>query len=1177
MKYIRSALLAFSSAAFLAIASAQPSVTPDLAVMNLDDLGVYAVGYAYRGQPEQAFPLGWSGFFEDRTGIACEPFGTQNGERAFLLHCPWRNGTGITYQQFVFSLPAQATRILLQGATAMRSQNVTNSDGVTFRLYANGAKLFDYHQTNDVWRQFEFDFTALRGTNLTVRFEVDPGPNNDASFDYSLWGNRQLVLEGYTPAILSRPPPPSLALSNVWSGLTADVAPAGGFAGSSTVSLSNSVAHFSYTGPDGTLEYQWTAPQSANDGLFGALQLKAQMTGDTPVVVPLANSAALSWSQAASPVASGWVQTNLGYTLWRTFSLGSTSATVRITGQMVGKSLTLSVSCDQPLVTALNIGAWGPVVRRRQLVTPYYTGAAYYFSQEGLFVNALLDWTASSAASHNGTKASYDPLTDGTRVSLRERAIFTAAWHLAEVLPNAPNPPSPWRDFLANKIVLDIWGGTFANIAGTLTNLAGYGITNCVALIHDWQRSGYDNALPMHYPANASYGGDPGMSNLVATGTRLGIRCALHENYVDYYPNYDFYSTNDIALDSAGNLQLAWYNPGTHIQSFAVKPNAILRLAATQSPEIHRRYATQANYLDVHSAVPPWFHVDMHAGETGAGQFQRVWDIHRQLWAYERDTHTGPVFGEGNNHWYWSGCLDGVEAQFGSGWPGNGGFTAPLAVDFDLLKAHPLQFNHGMGYYSRWWPTDSYQTNWAGGPAPMVVLDRYRMQEVAYGHAGFLDGSVYANLPLAWLEHHLLSPVMARYGTARPLEILYETNGAWLNATAAAKLDSADAWNRVRVRYENGLTVTANAGSNAFATGQWLLPDLGWVAEGAGVTAGTTLRGVVVADFADTGTNLFLNARAAADWNLSSYRRVRPSVAAFQQTGARSFRATYRWDVQDLLAKNYSCFVHFCANGVIRTQQDHAVSPPTSQWQLGQAISDGPWNISFPTGLSDGDYDWLIGLWDAAGDGSRVTLQGLDDGTLRIRLGVLRLANAGAQVTFTAETNSPVVDPAAWYGQHLNTSNSVVDFGEAQTDGSVWLRRTGNVWLLKTWPRSRNFTLELSASRFAPPAKVQCTGGTASEVAPVPAGTRWRLPLNGASEYRWTNAPPRLSVLRTNAAVIVSWPAPADGFQLEAAGDLAPPTTWNPVTNPVLSDSGQLSVVLPAIGPRQFHWLKLSQ
>ena len=1172
MKSIRQVVLTLCAVVSVVSVVGQPVITPDLPVMNLDELGVYAVGYVYRGQPEQQFPLGWSEFFEDRTGVACEPFGTQNGERAFLLHCPWRNGTGIAFQQFAFSLPAQASRIVLRGATAMRSQNVTNSDGVTFRLYANGSKLFDYHQTNDVWRAFEFDFTSLRGSNLTVRFEVDPGPNNNASFDYSLWGNRELALEGYTPAPVVRPFPPALALSNLWSGQTSEVTPQGGFAGTSAVSLSNNFVRFRYTGTDGVLEYLWQPPQSANDALFGTLTLNAQMAGDTPVAVPLANSATLAWSQPATPVASGWVQTNLGYTLWRTYTVGSTSATVRVTGQLLGKSLALAVTCDQPLATALDIGAWGPVVRRRQLPLPYYPGAAYSFVQEGLFVNALLDWTGSAASSLNGSKASYDALTDGTRVLLRERAIFTAAWHLAEVLPNPPNPPSPWRDFLANKIVLDIWGGTFTNIANNLVKLAGYGITNCVALIHDWQRSGYDNALPMHYPANASYGGDPGMSKLVATGTSLGIRCALHENYVDYYPNYDFYNTNDIVLDSAGSLQLAWYNPGTHIQSFAVKPNAILPLAATQSPEIHRRYATRANYLDVHSAVPPWFHVDDRAVEAGAGQFGRVWDIHRQLWAYERGTHTGPVFGEGNSHWYWSGCLDGVEAQFGSGWPGNGGFTAPLAVDFDLLKIHPLQFNHGMGYYSRWWPTESYQTNW-GGTAPMVVLDRYRVQEVAYGHAGFLDSSVYANVPLAWLEHHLLSPTMARYASVRPLSILYETNGAWIDATAAARLDSAALWNRVQVQYENGLVVTANGSSNTLATGSWLLPEFGWVAQGAGLTAGTTVRDGAIADFADTGDTLFLNARSAIDWNLSSYRRVHPSVAAFRQTGTRAFQATYRWDVQDPLAKDYACFVHFCANGVIRAQQDHSVSPPTSRWLVGQVISDGPWNVTLPSSLSDGDYDWLIGLFDAAGDGSRVPLQGLDDGSLRIRLGTLRLTNAGSVVTFTSETNLPAFDPGPWYGQHLNSSNAVVDFGDARTDGSIWLHHQGNVWVLKTWPRERNFTLEFNGVRFGQPAKVQCTGGTSSEVSPVAVGTRWRLPLNGAAEYRWTIPPPRLSIVRTNEAVLVSWPVPADGFRLEAAPDLWASPAWQPVTNPVQSNGGYWCVTLPALSPKQFHRL----
>ena len=88
MKPIRLALAAWSAAALVTAATAQPAVTPDAPVMNLDELGVYAVGYAYRGQPEQQFPVGWSDFFEERTGVACEPFGTQNGERAFLLHSP---------------------------------------------------------------------------------------------------------------------------------------------------------------------------------------------------------------------------------------------------------------------------------------------------------------------------------------------------------------------------------------------------------------------------------------------------------------------------------------------------------------------------------------------------------------------------------------------------------------------------------------------------------------------------------------------------------------------------------------------------------------------------------------------------------------------------------------------------------------------------------------------------------------------------------------------------------------------------------------------------------------------------------------------------------------------------------------------------------------------------------
>ena len=76
MKLISLPLFACISAALVNSAAAQPVVTPDLPMMNLEDVGVYSVGYVYRGKTKHLFPLGWS----------CEPFGTQNGQRAFLLH-----------------------------------------------------------------------------------------------------------------------------------------------------------------------------------------------------------------------------------------------------------------------------------------------------------------------------------------------------------------------------------------------------------------------------------------------------------------------------------------------------------------------------------------------------------------------------------------------------------------------------------------------------------------------------------------------------------------------------------------------------------------------------------------------------------------------------------------------------------------------------------------------------------------------------------------------------------------------------------------------------------------------------------------------------------------------------------------------------------------------------------
>ena len=163
---------------------------------------------------------------------------------------------------------------------------------------------------------------------------------------------------------------------------------------------------------------------------------------------------------------------------------------------------------------------------------------------------------------------------------------------------------------------------------------------------------------------------------------------------------------------------------------------------------------------------------------------------------------------------------------------------------------------------------------------------------------------------------------------------------------------------------------------------------------------------------------------------------------------------------------------------------------------------------------------------------------------------------------------------SAWYDPHLNHANVVVDFDALRTDGSVLLHREGNLWRLKTWPRDRNFTVELSRSRFAQPDQVQCTGGAASQVSPISMGSRWRLPLNGASEYQWQAPPPQLSIRYNNDEVIVSWPASAAGYQLEAASDLESDATWNSVSNPPITGD-VFSIVLSPTRSQQFYRLRL--
>jgi len=70
-----------------------------------------------------------------------------------------------------------------------------------------------------------------------------------------------------------------------------------------------------------------------------------------------------------------------------------------------------------------------------------------------------------------------------------------------------------------------------------------------------------------------------------------------------------------------------------------------------------------------------------------------------------------------------------------------------------------------------------------------------------------------------------------------------------------------------------------------------------------------------------------------------------------------------------------------------------------------------------------------------------------------------------------------------------------------------------------------------------------------------------------------TAEPPVLSIASQDGAVVLTWPAPSSGLTLQAAGGLASPVNWQPVTEPPVVEGGMNKVVLPAGAVAQYYRL----
>jgi hypothetical protein len=66
---------------------------------------------------------------------------------------------------------------------------------------------------------------------------------------------------------------------------------------------------------------------------------------------------------------------------------------------------------------------------------------------------------------------------------------------------------------------------------------------------------------------------------------------------------------------------------------------------------------------------------------------------------------------------------------------------------------------------------------------------------------------------------------------------------------------------------------------------------------------------------------------------------------------------------------------------------------------------------------------------------------------------------------------------------------------------------------------------------------------------------------------------PLLSIARSNASVILSWPTNALNFHLQETANLSLSNDWSAITAPRSTNNGFISVVVPATGSRKFFRL----
>lgn len=966
------------------------------------------------------------------------------------LHPPWSNGIkGQVSGVYRVTLP-QTKPITFETGLAIRDNAATEppSDGVTFivQVKAGGQlkTLASRHTAAKVWDELSADLSPYAGQTIELILTGDPGPKQDTTCDSAFWGGPRLrvgdALAQESAAAKQQRAQRALSLARAARGGEAQA----GWQIQSDAGTSGAAV---VPGPRGMTDAQIAFSTTQGEVVFDGFEVQIDGFDLAEVTLPQPNPAAAPAGGKHRVVAMLH-----GRSIPVEASITAADGTLKIGWSMPG------VTRDkrgEPRFTRLGLGAanvdtkrvyfgHGHVLEGTPKFNFGYGGFALSTRYMGVeYANGLALVTASdpvpdrlehdqalrktSLIAHHDATFCFVPSAQGAFAAAR-------VWRLQNGLK-----PSPDVATLRGKMCIDQWGGDYAAAARGLTLATAYGLDDAVFVKHVWQRWGYDYRLPDIYPPA---GNRADFDAMVAAAKLNGRLFALHDNYIDLYPDADDFSFDLVGFQENGQPRKAWYNTGRDAQSYKWHPDKFLPFLERNLPVIKQNIGPTAYFIDVWSAAGG---VDQYDRE---GNFSsKMDDMRSRAVGFQR---TREILGAATIS----------EA-------GHDGLVGDLAAaQADHLMVRPEGGKHVIGVSFKQWD----RVPWFD----MGHHGRFILQ------AGGLGGRYQADYPTALHgygsdDYLSLTVLGGRTPMCDGPFSRRTVNTYWLLQPLCNELEQqemlahrfdGDTVRRQQVTWSGG-QVSVNRGPTDWTVDGRVLPEYGFVAKAGEYAADITRRDGVISASSSAPGIFYADARPPDQFS-GEVADVSAEMLSFQQTGPRKYALRLKLEVGQPLADTVRMFVHMTGD---KKQLPDWVENSDILFQAGHDLPSGALtkpgtyqvNVTgdLPEKLLPGDIWVQYGLYDPAKGGSRLAFRAAPATGDRYDGGIITVSGTGAETKMTWKLSAPG-DPTS----RDNVARKVLDFGPVATNTACRLLYSQPEWRLLLLPGSAGATVTLKLDQL---------------------------------------------------------------------------------------------------------------